>query len=85
MNNKYNIGDEVYHVTPESDKGVVVDWRYNAYSGIYGYFVTWGPKDADWYVATELSETKVFESGYRKWSVNTKRKVPKEKKVGVLI
>jgi len=28
MNNRFNIGDEVYHITPESDKGVIVEINY---------------------------------------------------------
>jgi hypothetical protein len=60
MGNKYNIGDRVYHITPESEIGIVVDWRYSAYSGVYSYFVAWGPNNTEWYIDVELSDTKVF-------------------------
>ena len=32
-NRKYNIGDAVYHVTPESDKGIVINANYNLLCG----------------------------------------------------
>ena len=60
MENEYNIGDRVYHVTPDSEIGVVVDWRYSAYSGVYSYFVTWGINDTNWYINAELSRSQVF-------------------------
>lgn len=28
-NNKFNIGDKVYHITPESDQGVALDCCYS--------------------------------------------------------
>jgi hypothetical protein len=61
MENKYNIGDRVYHVTPESEVGIVVDWRYSAYSRVYSYLVTWGIDDTNWYIDVELSDTKIYE------------------------
>jgi len=60
MENKYNIGDKVYHVTPESDEGVVVDWMYTAYSGVYKYYVSWGIANEGWYVDVELSKNKIY-------------------------
>lgn len=63
MKNKYNIGDKVYHATPESDQGIVVDWMYTRYAGVYKYYVTWGPNNTEnWYLDVELSPTKVFDS-----------------------
>jgi hypothetical protein len=58
--NKYNIGDRVYHITPESDIGVVIDWRYFASTERYSYYVVWNTENRDWYVEQELSKNKVF-------------------------
>lgn len=37
--NRYNIGDEVYHVTPDSDKGVIVEITYLFSIDKYAYTV----------------------------------------------
>lgn len=42
MDNKFNIGDEVYHVTPESDKGIVVEVTYMFSVDKYAYTVATG-------------------------------------------
>ena len=60
MNNKYNIGDIVFHNSSEGPQGMVVDWRYYAYTNTYGYLVSWDEKDSNWYIDVELSDHKVF-------------------------
>lgn len=37
--NKFNIGDAVYHVTPESDKGIVIEIVYMFSTRTYVYTV----------------------------------------------
>jgi len=37
--NRFDIGDEVYHITPESDKGIVVEVTYVFSTGKYHYTV----------------------------------------------
>ena len=59
MNNqKYNIGDMVYHVLPESRKGIVIDGRYSLLTGIWEYQVAFDSMSASlWYTDVELSTT----------------------------
>lgn len=58
---KFNIRDEVYHITPESPKGVVLDVRYSFLTGLYSYEVTFSAETASLeYQEHELSETKNF-------------------------
>lgn len=42
-NNRFNIGDEVYHVTPDSDKGVVVEitYLYSVDRHVYTVATSW--------------------------------------------
>ena len=56
---QYNIKDKVYHISPESELGIVVSWRVQ-YEGPVEYLVTWGPQFSGWYTALELSDTKTF-------------------------
>ncbi|KKL55266.1 hypothetical protein LCGC14_2257110 [marine sediment metagenome] len=60
MKNKYNIGDIVYHNSPDGPQGLIVDWKFQAYTGLYSYLVGWNEKESNWYVDIELSITKVF-------------------------
>lgn len=48
------IGDEVYHVTPESQLGIVLDISYSLLFQAVKYYVTFGIKDTDWYLRSEL-------------------------------
>ncbi len=58
---KYNIGDYVYHITPESDKGVVLDCIYSARKKEWEYLVTFGVnQESLMYYEDELTETKIF-------------------------
>ena len=40
---EFEIEDKVYHVTPESDQGIVTDITYRHSSGIVWYHVTFNP------------------------------------------
>ena len=55
----YDIGNNVYHCTPESPMGIVISWRMY-YDGRYEYYVTWGPNEGDWYTKNEIVRNKVF-------------------------
>ena len=58
---KFNIGDKVYHITPESDQGVVLDAEYSLLNNRWRYIVKFGVKDSDYmYYEHELSISKVF-------------------------
>lgn len=57
----FKIGERVYHVTPESEQGVVLDCIYSMRKGTWMYIVTFGPdKEALSYYEDELSWTKMF-------------------------
>jgi len=58
---KFEIGERVYHITPESDSGVVLDCKYSLREGAWSYIVTFGPKEESLlYYEDELSRTKIF-------------------------
>ncbi len=61
-NPKYNIGQSVYHVTPESDKGVVLDCIYSLRKNQWEYLVTFRANEQSLiYYEEELSENKIYE------------------------
>ena len=39
---KFNINDLVYHKTPESGKGVIVDIKHSLLTGLFKYIVVFG-------------------------------------------
>lgn len=58
---KYNIGDRVFHITPESDPGVVLNIKYEYLTGLHEYLVTFSAQSESlWYYEHELSITKTF-------------------------
>lgn len=58
---KFNINDRVYHITPESDCGVVIDIKYSYLTGLFEYHVTFSATlESLWYYEHELSATKTF-------------------------
>jgi len=58
---KYNIGEYVYHATPESDKGLIIDIHYSAIKGVK-YEVVFGRLGNDnvYCYEHELSKEKSF-------------------------
>ncbi len=61
-NPKYNIGQSVYHVTTESDKGVVLDCIYSLRKNQWEYLVTFRANEQSLiYYEEELSENKIYE------------------------
>lgn len=58
---KYSIGDKVYHITPESDCGIVLDASFSMLNNRWMYLISFGIKDNDyWYHEHEISTTKTF-------------------------
>jgi hypothetical protein len=57
---KFNIGDEVYHVTPESDKGIVIEVNYSYAFDANTYLVSLGFGVQHECAEHELSEDKLF-------------------------
>lgn len=56
----FKVGQLVYHATPESEPGVVVNYRHLGVGGLVHYLVAFNETQADWYSETELSANKVF-------------------------
>lgn len=58
---KFDIGDKVFHATPDGDCGIVIDVSYSFRSGVR-YEVVFGRRGTDnvWCVEEELSDSKVF-------------------------
>jgi len=62
FNNKFNRGDNVFYITPDSDKGVVLDIEYSVKENDFFYIVSFGRKHDDQIRCSEieLSLSKVF-------------------------
>lgn len=57
----FNIGERIYHITPESDQGVVLNIRYDYLNNLHEYLVTFSATNESlWYYEHELSKTKVY-------------------------
>ena len=60
---RFNIGDRVYHITPESPEGIVIDAKYSLLTQSWEYQVTFGPFSSSlWYYDVELIEHRTFNS-----------------------
>lgn len=62
MNKKpnFNIGDKVFHITKDSDEGIVIDICYWYKSNQYEYVVTTGFGKYDKVYEEELTYNKTF-------------------------
>jgi len=60
MNNRFEIGDEVYHVTPESDKGVIVEINFVFSTNKFLYTVATGWNTEFICAEHELTDSKKF-------------------------
>ena len=59
VNTRFGIGDKVYHVTPDSPQGIILEVR--AYPDkVIEYFVAFGLSDRDWYYQEEITDSKTF-------------------------
>ena len=58
----FNIGDEVYHKTPDSDRGIIIDIKYSKLANKCQYVVSFGRLEVDQILCYEfeLSKTKIF-------------------------
>lgn len=58
---KFQIGDIVYHATPDSPKGIVIDIKYGYRTREHEYRVAFAPDvDSLWYYVEELSGSPIF-------------------------
>ena len=59
---RYGIGDDVYHTTPDGDRGVVIDARFSVRGRQIAYLVTFGRMSGDevWCYEDELCDQKQF-------------------------
>ena len=58
----YGIGDQIFHITQESERGVIVDISYSVLTRLVKYNIVFGIKMDDdvWCWEHELSVDKVF-------------------------
>lgn len=57
---KFQIGQEVYHRSPDSDRGIIIDINYSYRTKLYKYLVSLSVDKSEWCDELELSESKVF-------------------------
>lgn len=59
---KYKIGQSVYHATPESDKGIIIDIRFSVLTQQITYVIAFGRREEDQIECYEheLTESKIF-------------------------
>lgn len=58
---KFQIGDIVYHATPDSPKGIVIDIKYSYRTKENEYQVAFSPDtNSLWYYVEELSSSPIF-------------------------
>lgn len=55
---KFNIADEIYHISPGSGRGIILDISYSFRIERFRYRVTFGIGMDDWYDEEELDRTK---------------------------
>ena len=60
MTNKYNIGDKVYHITPDSPVGIILDIRYYFRSNTCEYLIGWNHLESSYCWEEEISYDKSF-------------------------
>jgi len=57
---EFNIGERIYHNTPESDEGLVLDVSYSKRYNQSKYMVVWNKNNEDWYLEDELIKNKIY-------------------------
>ena len=57
---KFQIGDRIYHVTKESEQGVVIDATYFLRTANWIYVVSFSPGIECHLYEDEISESKIF-------------------------
>lgn len=60
IESKFNIMDKVYHITPESLPGCVLDIHYSLLSKDCKYLVAFSANESNWYFEHELTSKKNF-------------------------
>lgn len=58
MKPKYNLLEDIYHITPESPLGVIIDIRYIYSTGKFEYLICFDTKESLWYQEYELIKDK---------------------------
>ena len=59
---QFEIGQRVYHNTPEGPGGTIIDISYSVTTNQIKYHLVWGPAPDDdvWCIAEELSHEKII-------------------------
>jgi len=58
---KFEIGERVYYITPESPVGIVIDIRYFYSNGLHEYLVAYSYDSAEWCDEHEITKDKVWQ------------------------
>lgn len=56
----FNIGDKVYHITPDSTCGVILNIRYLCVEDTFEYLAAFAHDDSKWCYEHELQTNKSF-------------------------
>lgn len=57
---KFDIGDKVYHITPESSAGVIIDMSYKLATNELRYLIVTGWANEVWAIESEISRDKII-------------------------
>ena len=62
IEHEFDRGDKVFHITPDSPQGLIIEWRYSSRSKSVMYNVIFGPYTNEdvWCDEIELSTEKTF-------------------------
>ena len=61
INPRFQIGQKVWSVVGESEKGVVINWMYTRRENTITYQVSFDPNlESKWYFQEELSDSPIF-------------------------
>lgn len=60
INHIFDVGDEVYHITPDSPKAYILEWLYSSYSQQVKYKITSSIDNDLWCYEIELTTEKTF-------------------------
>jgi hypothetical protein len=56
----FKMHQTVFHITPGSDPGVILDWRYNRMADFFEYYVSTGYANNYWCIESELTTEKIY-------------------------
>lgn len=58
--NMFKLGDKVYHNSPDSPEGLIIEIRHYMSTDVVEYLVSWNYNETNWYTEVELSANRRF-------------------------